>query len=107
MNVGGHSAQRSEEFTTLVDDGPVAYRSALPLAEWSAALRADGLPAAVSYHAGAFLCNATLYLTHYYVQRLELATQAAFIHLPLAYEQTVGGKEEMPAMPPGPELRYL
>ena len=99
LNVGGHSSQRPEEFSHLVDDGPVAYRSSLPLAEWSSALRADGIPAKVSYYAGAYLCNATLYLTHYYAERLQTATQAAFVHLPLAYSQTSQTNEDMPAMP--------
>ena len=99
LNVGGHSSQRSEEFGLLADDGPVAYRSSLPLAEWSVALRGGGIPANVSYHAGEYLCNATLYLSHYYAQRLRLRTQSAFLHFPLAYEQTVDSRQQMPAMP--------
>jgi pyroglutamyl-peptidase len=107
LNIGGHSSQRSEEFSPLVEDGPVAYRSSLPLAEWSAALRSEGIPATVSYHAGAYLCNATLYLTHYYAERLRTETQAAFIHLPLAYSQTAQAEEMLPAMPPGMAAQAL
>lgn len=98
LNVGGRSDQAAEEFEQLTEDGPVAYRSGLPLAEWSGLLRSSGVPAKVSYHAGAYLCNATLYLTHYLAEKLALQTQAAFVHLPLDYSQTAAQNKEMPAM---------
>ncbi|MDA1054115.1 MAG: pyroglutamyl-peptidase I [Planctomycetota bacterium] len=99
LNVGGRSEQRPEEFHRLVEDGPVAYQSALPLAAWSNLLRAEGIPSMVSYHAGSFLCNATLYLSHFFAETMNLKTQSAFVHLPLDYSQTLQQGKELPGMP--------
>jgi len=99
LNVGGRSEQRPEEFRRLVEDGPVAYRSALPLAEWSCLLRAEGIPAMVSYHAGSYLCNATLYLSHFFAETMKLKTKSTFMHLPLDFSQTLKQGKELPAMP--------
>lgn len=99
LNIGGHSNQMPDEYQPLVADGPVAYHSKLPLARWAALLRSDGIPAAVSYHAGTYLCNAMLYLSHYYAAQQELKTLATFIHLPLCPEQVVGGKQDLASMP--------
>ena len=79
--------------------GPLRDWDFRSLVLWAVELRAEGIPANVSYHAGEYLCNATLYLSHYYAERLQARTQSAFIHLPLAYSQTVQGREQMPAMP--------
>jgi pyroglutamyl-peptidase len=67
----------------LCDDGPLAYRSTLPLHDWRDRIEDAGIPAEVSFHAGTFLCNAAMYLTQYFSEQLGLKTQAAFIHLPL------------------------
>lgn len=99
LNVGGTSQQRPEEFQPLVPDGPVAYKSDLPLATWAAKLRAVGIPAQVSYHAGTFLCNATLYLTHHLCRERGWKTQATFIHLPLATEQAVRERQDIASIP--------
>ena len=92
-------AERGQVPRLLASDGPVAYHSRLPLAEWSAQLNAAGIPAAVSYHAGTFLCNAMLYMSCYLAERMALATQSAFIHLPLDVTQTVDAKTEYPSLP--------
>jgi pyroglutamyl-peptidase len=99
VNVGGHSKQLPDQFRPIVEDGPVAYRSRLPLAEWSANVRELGIPCQVSYHAGTFLCNALLYLAHYLAERESLRTQAAFIHLPLAPVQVLGQRSDTPTLP--------
>jgi pyroglutamyl-peptidase len=96
INVAGRNGESKQP---LVDDGPVAYRTPLPLDEWASALNAAGVPSTVSYHAGTFLCNATLYLSCYLAERMALATQAAFIHLPLDVTQTAGLPSEHPALP--------
>jgi pyroglutamyl-peptidase len=93
-------AARGKTPQPLVDDGPVAYCSRLPLDEWSSQLNAAGIPATVSYHAGTFLCNATLYLSCYLAERMALATQSAFIHLPLDVTQTVDdAASDYPSLP--------
>ena len=46
-----------------VADGPAAYASTLPLRAILDELTADGIPAHLSYTAGTYLCNYTLYTT--------------------------------------------
>jgi pyroglutamyl-peptidase len=99
LNIGGSLNARAETFQPLVEDGPVAYRSDLPLVEWSEQLRAREIPATVSYHAGTYLCNATLYLSHYLAQRQRRRTKSAFIHVPLDTSQTAKADKEVPALP--------
>lgn len=107
LNVGGRSEQLPEEFRQLVEDGPVAYRSALPLADWACLLRGEGIPATVSYYAGSYLCNATLYMSHFFAETMKLKTRSAFIHLPLDVSQTLEQREELPAMPAATAGRAL
>jgi pyroglutamyl-peptidase len=100
LNIGGSSSQSPDQYRPLVEDGPVAYRTALPLADWAVKLRRAGIPAQVSFHAGTYLCNATLYWSHYLFERLALATQSAFIHVPLDVSQVVNephGTASLPA----------
>ncbi|MGE0607408.1 MAG: pyroglutamyl-peptidase I [Pirellulales bacterium] len=94
VNVGEEPAQPDGPPRRLAEDGPVAYQSALPLRDWAARLREAGLPAAVSYHAGTYLCNATLYWTHYLAERGGLKTRSLFLHLPLDTQQALSEPKE-------------
>ncbi len=107
LNIGGRSEQRAEDFRLLVDEGPVAYISALPLAEWPRLLRAEGIPTSMSYHAGSYLCNATLYLSHFFADTMNLKTKSAFIHLPLDHTQTIKQNDDLPAMSSAMAARTL
>jgi pyroglutamyl-peptidase len=99
LNVGGHSSQSPDTFQPLVPQGPVAYRSSLPLAEWAAGLRAQGIPCQVSYHAGTYLCNALLYLSLHLAAQRPTSWQAAFVHLPLAPCQVLDQRQDWPSLP--------
>jgi pyroglutamyl-peptidase len=99
LNIGGSSSQSPDQYRELVEDGPVAYRSPLPLADWAIKLRRAGIPAQVSYHAGTYLCNATLYWTHYLAERMGLRTQSAFIHVPLDISQVVNEPHGTASLP--------
>ncbi len=101
INVGGSSEQLPEEYKPLVAEGPVAYQSTLPLAAWVLKLRKAGIPSQVSYNAGTFLCNATLYMSHRLAEQERLKTQITFIHLPLEISQTLNATEDSAAMPVG------
>jgi pyroglutamyl-peptidase len=83
----------------LVEGGPVAYQTSLPLARWTALLQAEGIPAQVSFHAGTYLCNAALYLSHHIAQTTRQPTRAAFLHLPLAPAQVAQDRPPMPSLP--------
>ena len=89
----GHS------FGTLVDDGPLAYASDLPMALLAERLRSAGIPASVSHHAGTYVCNATLYLARYMVERMAVRTRVGFIHLPLETSQAALDGAKMPSLP--------
>jgi pyroglutamyl-peptidase len=99
LNIGGSSSQSPDQYRTLVENGPVAYRTLLPVADWAGKLRRANIPAQVSYHAGEYLCNATLYLTHYLIERGSLKTQAGFIHLPLDVSQALNEPHGTASLP--------
>ncbi|HEX3998200.1 MAG TPA: pyroglutamyl-peptidase I [Pirellulales bacterium] len=110
INVGGSSTEAPDQYRALADDGPVAYRSPLPLGDWAVKLRAAGIPAQVSYHAGTYLCNATLYWSCYLTERMGLNTRAAFVHLPLDTSQVVSephGAASFPAALSAAALRLI
>jgi len=88
LNIRGVNNGFSDQCCSLVDNGPVAYRSALPLDNWALMLRRLGVPAHVSFHAGTYLCNATFYLSCYLAEKMSLCTRSAFVHLPLDCTQT-------------------
>jgi len=70
----------------IVDGGPAAYFSTLPIKAIVRELRAAGLPASVSQTAGTFVCNHVFYgLMHALALRPEV--KAGFIHIPYLPEQ--------------------
>lgn len=85
----------------IIPNAPAAFRTELPLEAWSARLKADGIPAIVSHHAGTFLCNAALFFSQYYASSHGMSTKACFIHLPLAPHQVA---ERLPATNPMPSM---
>jgi len=63
--------------------GPLALAATLPLVELRAALTAAGIPAVISNHAGAYVCNHVFYVALRSVARLGLPARCGFIHVPL------------------------
>lgn len=104
LNAAGRLDAHGSELDEIIAGGPVAYRSNMPLSRWSSLLRASHIPAVVSYHAGTFLCNAIMYLSHYELQ-LRAAKQrhpncmVGFVHLPLATEQVASHGQSLPSLP--------
>ena len=77
----------------IEEGGPAAYFSTLPVRAMAKAICDAGLPGAVSYSAGSFVCNDVLYsLLHHFD---ETAVRAGFIHVPFLPEQTV----DKPSLP--------
>lgn len=99
LNIGGHSSQRPDEFRLLVEGGPVAYRTPLPLGNWSEKIRELGIPCQVSYHAGTYLCNAMLYLSQHFSKTQGWPTLSTFVHLPLAPSQVLGDRQDIASLP--------
>ncbi len=74
----GHSLQ--DEPT--VPDGPVAYRTTLPLRAMVKAIREAGVPADISDAPGTFCCNHLMYGILHYIATRNLEIRAGWIHLP-------------------------
>lgn len=77
----------------VADGGEAAYFSTLPVRTMAKAINEAGLPGAVSYSAGTFVCNDVLYslLRHFD----GTSVLAGFIHVPFLPEQT----EDKPFLP--------
>ncbi len=69
----------------ILEDGPIAYESTLPIKEFVSAITAAGIPAAVSLSAGAFLCNHIFYVAQNSLKDTEV--RSGFVHVPLMDEQ--------------------
>jgi pyroglutamyl-peptidase len=78
-------------------DGPVAYRSMLPVDEIVASLRNEGIPAAPSRDAGGFLCNHVFYVLMRELDLRRPDTIGGFVHVPLIPEQALD--TSVPSMP--------
>lgn len=80
--------------TAVAPDGPAAYFATVPVRDMVAAISDAGIPANLSYSAGAFVCNDVLYtLLHHFDGT---PTLAGFIHVPFLPEQA---KENVPSLP--------
>ena len=78
----------------VVQDGPTAYFSTVPVREMVQAVRSEELPAALSYSAGAFVCNDVLYrLLHHFNGT---SVRVGFIHVPYLPQQATNGQPSMP-----------
>lgn len=80
----------------IVDGGPDAYFSRLPVKEIVEAIKATGAPAAVSLSAGTFLCNHVFYIAQNKFAGTKV--RSGFVHVPLMDEQA-GGFPGLPTMP--------
>jgi pyroglutamyl-peptidase len=66
----------------VVEDGPTAYFTTLPVKAAVAAIEAAGLPAAVSFTAGTYVCNQVFYgLMHLLATELP-ELRGGFVHVP-------------------------
>lgn len=77
----------------IIENGPIAYKSTLPVVEIVEALKAKEIPAAISLSAGAFLCNHIFYIAQHKFEGTSY--RSGFIHVPLMEEQ----QAEFPGKP--------
>lgn len=77
----------------IVPDGPAAYFATVPVRAMVQAIQNAGLPASVSYSAGVYVCNDTLYtLLHRYAGT---DVEVGFIHVPFLPQQAPEGVPSM------------
>jgi len=77
----------------VVKDAPAAYFATAPVREMVASMKEVGIPASLSYSAGAFVCNDTLYSLLHRFNGAD--TRVGFIHVPFLPEQA---KENAPSL---------
>ncbi len=70
----------------ILPEGETAYFSTLPVRKIVEAIRSREIPAALSYSAGAFVCNDLLYTLLHVYRNTEIPV--GFIHVPFLPEQT-------------------
>ena len=80
----------------IIESGPDAYFSTLPINEIVEAIKAKGVPATVSLSAGAFLCNHVFYVAQNKFAGTKV--RSGFVHLPLMDSQAA----EFPGLPTMP-----
>lgn len=69
--------------------GPAAYWTGLPVKRMTAKMKENGIPAAVSYTAGTFVCNYLFYGLMDHISRTSPHIRGGFIHIPFIPEQTI------------------
>ncbi|MFP7224609.1 pyroglutamyl-peptidase I [Priestia filamentosa] len=80
----------------IVDKGPVAYWSTLPIKRMVKNMQESNIPASVSHTAGTFVCNHIFYGLMDYITRTSLSIRGGFIHIPFIPEQTIN--KEAPSL---------
>ncbi len=78
----------------VVEAGPAAYFSTLPVNAMVEAIKNAELPAAVSYTAGTYVCNDTLY--HLLHRCAGSDRMVGFIHIPYLPQQVRGNTPSLP-----------
>ncbi len=79
-------------------DGPAAYFATLPVRAIDEAIRAAGVPCAVSYSAGCYVCNFVMYTLLDHLAQTAPGVLGGFIHVPYAAEQTAGKPAGTPSL---------
>lgn len=70
--------------------GPDALFATVPTRVMMEQLQRAGIPAVLSYTAGTYICNTSLYQTLRLIEKEQLHTKAGFIHLPALPEMVAG-----------------
>ena len=76
-------------------NGPGGYLCELPVNDMVEAIRAQGVEADLSFHAGTFVCNHVCYATTHYLKQIGRGQKSVFIHLPALPIQVI---ETIPSM---------
>lgn len=73
--------------TPIVEHGPAAYWSTLPIKSMVHELQQQGIPASISQTAGTYVCNHVFYGLMHYAAENKAAIRGGFIHIPYLPEQ--------------------
>ena len=78
-------------------DGPAAYFATLPVKAMVQRMQDAGIPAAVSYTAGTYVCNSLMYTLLFLIDRKFPSVRGGFIHVPYAMERPSTSRLAPPA----------
>ncbi|HIH9401809.1 TPA: pyroglutamyl-peptidase I [Yersinia enterocolitica] len=73
----------------IVENGPVAYFTRLPIKAMVQGIREAGIPASVSQTAGTYVCNHVMYGLLHRLHQTNDEIKGGFIHIPYLPEQAV------------------
>ncbi|AOX45041.1 MULTISPECIES: pyroglutamyl-peptidase I [unclassified Microbacterium] len=79
----------------IVEGAPAAYFATVPVKAMAAAMGEAGIPAAVSYSAGTFVCNQVMFAALHATASTPGA-RAGFVHVPYASEDAPVGAPSLP-----------
>lgn len=82
----------------IQEDGETAYFSTLPVKAMVQKMRAAGIPAALSYTAGTYVCNYLMYTLLYLIDKKFPTVHGGFVHVPYAMEQAANKPLGTPSM---------
>lgn len=88
----------SHDGAAICQDGPAAYFATIPVKAVCAGMQEAGVPSAVSYTAGTYVCNNAMYHLLYLLEREYPEIRGGFIHVPYECSQVLG-KSNMPSLP--------
>ena len=82
----------------IVEGGPAAYFSTLPIRAITDRINGANIPAAISNSAGAYLCNRLFYSVMHAIDVDALLCKAGFIHLPYLHDQVINKHSDFPSL---------
>ncbi len=92
------NAGRQPREAAIVEDGPVAYRTTLPITDMIQAMRAAEIPAAPSSSAGNYVCNNVFYGLMHLIATTRPQLVGGFIHVPYMHEQVLHRADAQPSL---------
>jgi pyroglutamyl-peptidase len=91
----------------IIENGPAAYFSTLPVRTLLNALQATGLAAELSLTAGSYLCNQSFYTLMHALAAQGSKVPAGFIHLPALPEQAAKMDTPCPSLDLETDLKAI
>ena len=88
--------QPSDE--AIVEGGPLAYYSKLPVKAIVKTIKEQGIPSSISYTAGTYVCNYIMYRLLHLIESKYPAMRGGFIHVPFVPAQVLDRPEGTPSM---------
>ncbi|HEU5139127.1 MAG TPA: pyroglutamyl-peptidase I [Bacillales bacterium] len=83
----------------IVEDGPDAYFSTLPIRRLVNALKSEEMPANISNTAGTYLCNNVMYSMLHQIHIENRKTRSGFVHIPASHRLAM----DQPSLPSWPQ----